>query len=254
MSKQGLGAPALAKICGVSPRTVRNWLTADPPVPSIKRGNRHTFDPVAVKSWLTAHEKREALTRICAYLASLEPVGAKPEKSEEDTRAEAYAQQLQRKAAQAAREAARQAAREAQDEATRKVQGTTWNIFKVRDTTAKLYAQAVGMYIKAPPAEKLAHQRNVNAAADTLRKLELDCIAVAREMGAVMLVADAARIIGEASARVKHDLLAIPEAVSADLAGLDSEAAVAALLADRITDVLRHLADAIPKLAKPGPR
>jgi DNA-binding transcriptional MerR regulator len=245
MRKKGLGSTALARICGVSARTVRNWLAHDPPVPSVRRGRRHTFDPVQVRSWLTAHDKREPLSRISAYLASLEP-DSRPDKSAEDARAEAYARQLKRKNAAAARAAKQEAHEIEADRASR----TTWNIFKVRDTTAKLYAEAVRMYIKAPTAEKLAHQRNVNTAADTLRKLELDCISVAREMGAVITVADAARVIGAISATVKRRMLALPESVAADLAALDTEAEVSAFLADRITEALRELADAIPKLTR----
>jgi chromosomal replication initiation ATPase DnaA len=69
-------------------------------------------------------------------------------------------------------------------------------------------------------------------------------------MGAVITVADAARVIGAISATVKRRMLALPESVAADLAALDTEAEVSAFLADRITEALRELADAIPKLTR----
>ena len=92
---KGLSGSALAQVCGVTERTVRNWLVGSPPVPCTKRGKRNVFDPAAVASWLLTQEKREALARLQGYIASVDPGAPKPPSV--DAKAKKFAKKLDKK-------------------------------------------------------------------------------------------------------------------------------------------------------------
>lgn len=267
--KQLLTAAEVARICGVAERTVRLWVSPQHPRPfrRIRRGGRYFFDPAAFASWLGETEKHQELARLNGFLASLQAERPADARAPVLLAIRAHERQQRRQMADAARQAMASELGAADappqsDEAppappaadsrpappaapSPAPQPASWDIFSVRDNTARMYTQAVRMFVGAPAGEKIAYQKNATAVADMLRKLELDCIEVAKQMRLVILVSDAERLVGRICARVKHDLMNLPHASAADLAAMTDPAAVTRYLDERVTDALRHLADGL---------
>lgn len=253
-----LAAKEICRICGVTQRTLRRWVSTGSPrqVPRVRRGGRYYYDPDEFAGWLRAAEKHEEFARLNGYLASTRGEPAKEPRAEVAETIEQY-EETQRRERKRADE--KELARELGVSGKRKAAAPTlptngdlpaqtdsdWDIFAIRDTTARMYTEAVKMFTTALPGEKIAHQKNANAAADLMRKLELDCIAVAKEMRLVMLMADLEKLFGAMCSRVKHDLMNLPHAVADDLAALNSADEIAQCLEERITDALRHLSDGL---------
>lgn len=262
--KRMLTAAEVARICGVSERTLRIWVSAQHPRPfrRVHRGSRFFFPPQAFATWLAENEKHEELSRLNGYMASLEQDTRSPPRAAVEQSITGYERQRRRQLADASRQAMAAdlgAAAPAPVSAPSPsppgpapatptapaAAPASWDIFAVRDNTARMYTQAVRMFVGAPHGEKIAHQKNANACADLLRKLELDCIEVAKQMRIVILVSDAERLVGRICARVKHDLMNLPHASAADLAAMTDPAQITAYLDERVTDALRHLADGL---------
>lgn len=255
---QWLMAKEIARICGVSERTLRLWVGPGHPRPfkRHRRGSRYYFDPGEFAAWLAENEKHDELARLNGYLASLRDEQPPPPRDDVKRSIDGFERGQRRKLAKANREAqaallgvATAASGSGQPKSGMDpAQPGSWDIFSVRDNTAQMYTQAVRMFVGAPRGEKIAHAKNANAVADLLRKLELDCIEVAKQMRLVILVSDAEKLIGRICARVKHDLMNLPHACAADLADMSDAGQITAYLESRVTDALRHLSDALKVL------
>jgi len=236
---KGLSTPQLAKVCGVSTRAVRNWLTEDTPIPSTRRGRRHVFAPAAVALWLKDRGKNEPLRRMAAFLDELE-TPQEDTRSREDAAADAFAEEADKPLVKTPRNPAQADAVGSLDEYT---------LHAVKSATARQYAQGMRDIQTATAIQLPGIQKILIALADLLRKLEIDCISVAREMGHVMLVSDVAQVIGEVLAQTKHELLHSRDSMVADLGTLQGEDQIRDYLDHRHMDLLRHLQTAFQKIA-----
>lgn len=241
---KGLTSARLAKVCGVSARTVRNWLVEKPPLPSALRGNRRVFDPPKVAQWLHSMGKTRQLERMNAYVASLEKPEPKPV-SAEDAKAEEFA----KKTAKAKRQTAadKQAIQKAV--AAEKAREQVYDIFDMKRETMRQYAEAMSALVASGPLDKLVHQKNVISIADVARKLELDCLEVAEKMGMVMQVSDVVSAIGEATAKIRQGLLVLRDSAPPDLAAMDDEGQIREYLDGKVHDLLNHLSEALRKMS-----
>lgn len=266
-----LSALEVVRICGMSDRSLRLWTGPKDrdPFRRTKRGGRWYYDPDAFLVWLESRGKVREHARFAAFLDGVEP-SAERNRGKHDLTTERVAAFDSRRRASietATREAVaagmgpvsrgeeivlgatRDAARDSNVADTSAADNggpvQVWDIFGVRDQTARMYTTAVQMFVTAPAGEQIALQKNALAVADLLRKLELDAIEVAKQMRLVILVADAERLIGRICARVKHDLMNLPHSLAADLAEMANPTDIAKLLDARVTDALRHLSEGL---------
>jgi len=244
-------AAELARICGVSERTVRNWVSQQnkTPCPRRKRGHRYYFELPHVRDWLAKHDKPEERARLQGYITSLnQPKQKSSPRADIEESIDRFEQARDDAETAAAR---RRDIGELMPAAVSQQSGQSsenCDIFIVRDTTARLYMEAVAMCITAAEHDKMAAQKNANAAADILRKLETDCITIAEKLKLVMLVSDVKALIGNLLSKVRFDLRSLPHALAADLAAASDQNDIRQMLTVRIDDALRHLAHALTQL------
>ena len=219
---------AFAEVCGVTARTARKWVALDDPLPRHKEGARYFIDPVAGAAWLEANGKLPELERMQSYLSAI----GGPTRQPDNSTLPAHGVMPH--------------PGEKEDE--RKPRKRSKNIFEVKAALAKLFDETMYDYMNSTGAARLAAQRNVASSGDVLRKFESSCLEVAVAQKLVIKMADVVHVIGNIMAQVKRDMLSLPPAVSADLAAMDEEGPIVALLTDKITDALRHLSGAIRKL------
>ncbi|NOY81938.1 MAG: helix-turn-helix domain-containing protein [Kiritimatiellaeota bacterium] len=239
MRKTWLTAAEVAKICGVSERTVKNWAGKKTPnrFKRVKRGTRYFWPAAKLVTWLTECGKQDAAARVAGFVAAIPtPKKEKPGPIEKYV---ASQEQQSPPSPSAPENVATEAG------LLDPPGGDGFDIFRARDVCARMLVQAVERFRVANGPMAQIESKNVREYIEQLRKLELACVELDERLERVIPVSQARRILGQACAKIRTDMQGIKYRVADDLAAASEPTAVVEILGPAIDDALRHLARAL---------
>jgi len=272
ITKRGLSAAQVSRICKVSERTVKNWCSSkarSDPFQRNRRGGRYYWDPEPLFTWLEKQGKSEEAARLEGFIQSRKG-GNKKKKARDKVDDEVAQEEKRRKKAE--REQNRQAnlkdlkepvnqKKQPQDDSGADVgaseagtQGgqasdsggqegaqSEMNLFMVRDVTGKVYKKALNRLASANASNVHSEFKNVTSIADTLRRLEMDCLETDRKLERVIPVSMARRFLGDVVSRVRIDMMAMKERLAEPLAAMDDIEQIREFLGTEVDNALRHV-------------
>jgi len=275
-----LTQPQVARITNACGRTVKGWVSPSHDSPfegRMKIGKAMYWDPVALLEWLATHGRGEAVARLGGYVGSMKG----PLAPSANSATEKVVQSFERKARKDAKSAA--AAGDASgpvevaasaalspavpghaeavgdgvgiggggSAASGGPAGRSMDIFTALEVTAKLYVKATQRLLaSANSPNYFAEARNVRETGEAMRRLQMDCLQVDRELGKVIPFAMAERFVGQMLARVRTDFQGFAFSLADALAGMEDAAEIRDFLKREIENGLRHLTRSFGEYAK----
>lgn len=233
-----LTADQVARICAVSLRTVKNWVSSSHPSPFPRRKGPKgwLWDAASLVEWLRASGKDAEADRMVGYLGGIpekkpaaDPVGNAKSVNEFSRREAAAARRLQ------------QTGTAAIDPADALGPAADMDIFATRNVIARMLVQAVARYTEASATQVQSESKTVRDTADTLRKLELDGIEVDARLKRLIPMELVEKIVGRILAEARTNLQTLRHSMVQDLAAITDTEEVSAYLDKQFTAALRCL-------------